>query len=68
MMEPCKLLHHVVRDTFAEVNARPEDGKYVRIVPGDCWCIKCQQAVPFWFNDGKPIEVVEVKPVAIAAP
>jgi len=45
--------HLVVKDTFHQLTGR------ARAVPGDCWCVRCCTAVPFWWNSGKPEPVKE---------
>ena len=46
--------HLVVLDTFRQLTLQP------RTMPGDCWCTRCQQEVPFWFNNGEPVPALEV--------
>jgi hypothetical protein len=52
--------HLVVRDLFANaglsrVYLYSEITGLPRTVPGDCYCCRCNQAVPFWHNsNGEP--------------
>jgi len=41
--------HIVVLDTFHLLTGK------VRDMPGDCYCIRCSQPVPFVFNNGAPV-------------
>ena len=53
MNESCKDGVHekVVLDKFAR------DFKGSRRMPGDCYCLDCSSALPFLWNNGKPIPV-----------